>query len=811
MIKKITYLLFFLVLAAQAQDIKVYDEYSRELIKNVTCVNRTQQIKTFCKNGSFINIPNFKIGDVLLFHHKNYYTKMMLYKKNSTQIHLEPKIQNLKSIVFSVSKSPEKKKGIAEKIDVILRNEVLKSAPQTSADLLANVHGIHVQKSQLGGGSPVIRGLEANRVLLVVDGVRMNNAIYRGGHLQNSITVNPLSLERTEIIFGPSSVAYGSDALGGVVHYYTKKLNLSDQFKTHHEAYVRRSSVNNEKTVNFSSTLANTKWSSYTNINYSDFGDLKAGKNRRHGFDNWGLTPFYSDNTDKVFNDSPKKNSNPNIQKNTAYSQLDILQKVLIPINQRLDLVLNGQYSRSSDIPNFGKLNDLKSDGTLKFANWNYGPQKRLLLSSQLQFNNFNNWLRNGKLTLAYQDVSESRIQRKFGDLNKISRIENVDVFSLNGDFSVPLTKNKKRILYYGTELVYNKVNSKSKGEVLEVEDNKITGVASTFDVLSRYPNDGSSYTSAAVYTSYRQKLNDKHTLNTGLRYTHTYLKANWKLDSRLPIDEINVNNDALTASLGHIYALKGNQKIKTVLSTGFRSPNIDDLGKFREKSGKLTVPNVKLRPECLYSGEVTYKNHTKHYKVYFETNLYYTLIKNYISRQGFSGLGRSINFDNEDFRFADQNILANTNSGTAQIYGGLMSLYLKPIRHLKTSGSITYTKGEHLTLNRPLSSIPPIFGSVDVSYHRKKYYLALNYRFALEKDVTDYNLIEGIDNIEETYNESGTPKWSVLNFNSKYHFNRHFWINFQIQNMFDVHYKPFASSLSAPGRNFVTAVYYNF
>ena len=81
---------------------------------------------------------------------------------------------------------------------------------------------IRVQKSQGGGGSPVIRGFEANRVLLVLDGVRMNNGIFRSGHLQNAITVDPNSLERVEIIYGSSSVGYGSDALGGVVHYYTK-------------------------------------------------------------------------------------------------------------------------------------------------------------------------------------------------------------------------------------------------------------------------------------------------------------------------------------------------------------------------------------------------------------------------------------------------------------------------------------------------------------------------------------------------------------------------------------------------------------
>ena len=67
--------------------------------------------------------------------------------------------------------------------------------------------GIRIQKSQGGGGSPAIRVFEANRVLIVVDGVRMNNAIYRSGHLQNSITVDPNNIDRVEIILSIVAVA----------------------------------------------------------------------------------------------------------------------------------------------------------------------------------------------------------------------------------------------------------------------------------------------------------------------------------------------------------------------------------------------------------------------------------------------------------------------------------------------------------------------------------------------------------------------------------------------------------------------------
>ena len=85
-----------------------------------------------------------------------------------------------------------------------------------------------VQQSQQGGGSPILRGFEANRILLVVDGVRLNNAIYRSGHLQNALTVDPFAVRSVEVRHGAGSVQYGSDALGGVIHYHTRSPRWED-------------------------------------------------------------------------------------------------------------------------------------------------------------------------------------------------------------------------------------------------------------------------------------------------------------------------------------------------------------------------------------------------------------------------------------------------------------------------------------------------------------------------------------------------------------------------------------------------------
>ena len=114
---------------------------------------------------------------------------------------------------------------------------------------------------------------------------------------------------------------------------------------------------------------------------------------------------------------------------------------------------------------------------------------------------------------------------------------------------------------------------------------------------------------------------------------------------------------------------------------------------------------------------------------------------------------------------------------------------------------------------NLPLSSIPPFYGDLELKFAKSRFETALSYRFNGKKDYEDYNLIEGIDNIEQSpYNDStgnynGTPKWSTLNFYSKYSLNYSIDIQFKIDNIFDQHYKEFASGISSPGRNFIVSL----
>ena len=811
-----------------SQKVKIIDKQTGKIVRNVTVFNESFVLSLSSDNEGFVDVTEFKENEIIVFSHLSY--ALLKVKKSQIQkqkliVYLTKQSEQLNEVVLSVFKKAEKTNRIAEQIAVISAKDIQQVSPQTSADLLATIPGIKVQKSQFGGGSPVIRGMESNRVLLVVDGVRMNNAIYRKGHLQNSISVAPNMLDKTEVVFGPSSVVYGSDALGGVIHYYTKTPKLSEENLVKSQFFSRFSTVNQEITTNVSAELSFSKWASFTSISYSDFGDLQSGTKRNHGFNDWGKVLYYSENLNGNYNENPTKNSDPTLLRNTGYNQTDVLQKFFVPLSENTDLKVNLQYSTSSDIPRFDRLAELNDEtdvSDLKFAEWYYGPQNRLLISSQLLINPNKNWIENGTITAAYQNIKESRIQRKFGSLDRSYREETVDVFSLNGDFSISLTEDKKRAISYGFEFAYNDVNSNSYGKTLNVVNDKITGFSNDFAVQSRYPDGGSNYMSSAVYIDYRQDVSSKTTLNSGIRFTNTNLNARWIDQSfiQLTDTDISANNSAITATLGYVYRPSKNWQLNSVISSGFRSPNIDDVGRVREKSGNVTVPNIDVKPEFAYNAEIGVQKYFNDKKFRLGTNIYYTLLDNYIQRDYVyesNGSIKQVEFDNE---FG--NAVSNQNKGTAYILGYTINYLGKLSSTINTTGFITYTKGKTYDTEEPMSSIPPLFGQFELNYKKNKVELGANIRFNSKKDIADFNFTEGIDNHDltpivdanATNDEDkyyGSPNWMTVGVNGRYLLNDNFSVQARLNNLFDEHYIEFASGVSSPGRNLSVSVVANF
>lgn len=263
----------------------------RSPIEHVAVFNNSQDKAAITDSLGYLDLSIFPLSDTIIFQHPSFITiRSTREKLNGTAIlALERRKILIDEYVISASKSRESKLIIPYMVDVLERDVLAETTGLTAADILEGTGNIMVQRTQGGGGSPILRGFEANKILLVIDGVRMNNAIYRSGHLQNSITIDHAILDRTEVIFGPSSIMYGSDALGGVIHYYTKDPELSKDTHARIEAgaYTQYASALKGKTGHLDFSMGKKYLGSLTSITYKDLGDIKIGARRSPYLGDW--------------------------------------------------------------------------------------------------------------------------------------------------------------------------------------------------------------------------------------------------------------------------------------------------------------------------------------------------------------------------------------------------------------------------------------------------------------------------------------------------------------------------------------------
>ena len=799
---------------AQAQTVTVIDAFTQQPLEQVMVINQYKDRYTTTNEIGRFELSQFLAEDQLSFQLMGYENLNLTSKEIEAQNHVVALFldeKKLGEIVLSVARTAAQSQKIAEHVSLIDKTAIQKEAPTTGADLLLMAPGVRLQKSQGGGGSPILRGFEANRVLLVVDGIRMNNAIYRSGHLQNAITVDPNSIERVEVIYGASSVGYGSDALGGVVHYYTKTPKINNKETMQSMVSSNFNSAQNAFIQHFETEASLKNWASFSSLTYSDFGDIRMGKNRQHGYNSWGLVNNYSANNTSSYFSSPTANEDPNVQKNSGYSQLDLLQKFVVNLPNESQLLVNLQFSNSSNIPRFDKLNESR-DGTLRFAEWFYGPQKRLLISPQLKLFPRKKLLYKGTVTTAFQQVDESRIKRNFASLSRETQKEKVDVFSINGDFE--MAKTERFSVAYGFEWVHNRIQSEAFAVDLQIANNRVIGQENQRTIPTRYPSDGSRYAIIAGYGNFRFDLNDKTTVALGTRLTNTQLNAAWNdtalIDSEL--DKVASNNTALTGSFSIAYRPSKDWRINLLASSGFRSPNVDDLGKIREDKGMLLVPNPDLAPEYVYTYDGGVSYHPIDKTVSFNLRFYNSLIRNYIGRMAYPIAEDNTTLAPATIMFSDEIVTtqANANIGNGRIYGFSFEGGWRISNPLSATAQFTYTAAaENLELG-PLPSILPYYGGVDLKYTKEKFSLLLRQRFNSSKSPEHYSL-GGEDGLEETpmvttavdpSGFAGSPRWISYSFLGQYRVTERLSLNAAIENIFDLHYRSFASGISAPGRS---------
>lgn len=693
----------------------------------------------------------------------------------------------LQEVVISVNKTAERPADIPQQITLIKQKEIAFRNPATTADALQQLGQVYVQKSQLGGGSPVIRGFEANKVLLVVDGIRLNNAIYRSGHLQNSITVDPNILERLEVIAGAGSVQYGSDALGGVMALFTKQPQLSKDDTTFIRTsnLLRYASANHEKTAHADVNWGGPRWAFLSSVTGSSFADLRRGRHGRGRFRDFGATRFYVqriENQDRLV-----PNPNPAQQRYSGYQQVDLLQKVLFQPRSLQQHLLNVQYSTTSNIPRYDRLQNFTE--APRFAEWYYGPQMRFL-SSYTFTSSKSNWFYDElRLTPAYQRLEESRFVRYFGQDQRNENTEQLHVFSGNLDLRKQL---KQHALRYGVESVYNDVNSQG------VARNVVSG--QTQALVSRYPQ--SNYTTAGVYASHRVALGPRFILSDGLRLSYVRLKAHFDPTYfGQELGRVTQQSTSLNYNLGLVWQLPQQFRLSGLISSGFRNPNVDDLGKtFEQNNGTLIVANPNLKPEQIFYREASLSK-LFGAKGSLTLNGFYSTLTNAIAVRPFAVNGATTAvFQGQSFVTQ-----ANVNIGRARVYGFTAEAEYALQSQLTARATLTQTRGRDQTNNLPLDHIPPLYGQAGVVYAPKRWQLEVYVMANGPKKLRDYSP-SGEDNLNYAPG-GGTPGWQTWNLKAAYQWRKHWTWQAGVENILDRNYRPFASGINAPGRNFILAL----
>lgn len=745
-------------------------------------------------------------------------------KTNTTAADSTREQIDLEEVVISSSNFAEKKKNIAQKIDVISSRTIAQTNAQNMGDLLINTGKIFVQKSQQGGSSPVLRGFEASRILLVIDGVRMNNAIYRSGHLQNIITMDQNSLSRLEVMYGPSSTVYGSDALGGTIHIITKSPELSGdkKFLSTGTVFSRYSSVNEEKAIHADASIGGKKFAWFQAYNFSDFGDMKMGNKYPGKYPDFGRRSYYTGQVNGL--DSVLKNTDDRIQKFSGFLQWDIIQKLLFKQNDRISHSVNFQLSNSTNVPRYDRLQDTKNFGgsigtTLRFAEWYYGPQKRILGAYDL------NVLKAAffdelKLNVNYQDIEESRQTREYRRYDRFdSQAEKVKVFGTT--ISGRKIKGGNELVI-GADVQLNDVQSKANSR------NLITGTVTKLN--TRYPDGTNKMNNFGIYSQHTYKFkNEKLVLNDGIRLQAIHLQSNVIDNSffHLPDTAVKQNNIAVIGNAGIIYTLQKYTTIRASLASGFRAPNIDDLSKVFESSTaaqQVVIPNADLKPEYTYSADLSI-NYFVAEKISFEVTGFYTLFRNAIIKAPYTLNGE----DSIIYNGVKSQVLASQNVNKANLFGCNLVINAELLQGVTFTSTLTYTKGRYKTDNtksstiyekqpggtyalvnryvssKPLDHIPPIMGKTSIVYRHKIFNSDFYLLYNGWKYLDQYNS-DGEDNAQYATLD-GMPSWCTFNWKGNINCTKNLQFQVGVENIFDRNYRYFASGFSASGRNIIVAL----
>ena len=608
--------------------------------------------------------------------------------------------------------------------------------PRTVPESLNIIPGVFVQKTNHGGGSPFIRGLTGNQTLILIDGIRLNNSTFRYGPNQYLNTIDPFSVNKIEVLRGSGSVQYGSDAMGGVIQIFTKDPGYTPENSFKGSVSGRFGSSKMEQSGSTELSYSTSKMVLSGILGIKNFGDLIGG--------------------DTTGRQSP-----------SGYSQSDASLKFKLKVSNNSELILANQFVQQKDVDVYHKV---------QLENFNIN--KMGLQGRNLSY-------------LKYSIDQKSSIFRKIdvtGSLNATVEERNSQK---NSSQSLGLERDKIKTSNLGIEIFSDLSKKWMVNSGLEYYRDKVNSIKNTTNLQSGevsmqrglYP-DNSLYSNTSVYSLHHLALGNFN-LEGGLRY-------NW-LQARIAdkdLGRMKINPGAFVWNSGLNYSI-GKNHIYTSFNTGYRAPNIDDMGTLGIVDFRYEIPAYTLKPEKSYNSEIGYKYFSEHLS--FGAALYRNKLSDLITRVQ---TGQVID---------GYKVYMKENTEEAVIKGIEGFAEFQVSQNLFFDLFASFNHGRNISKAEPLRRVPPFNGNISMKYKMNKFYMKAEMGWADKQD----RLAQG-DKDDNRIPAGGTPGWKVLNFYSGYSL-KYVQLRLSAQNLFNADYRTHGSGINSVGRSLWMSLSFDF
>ena len=651
-------------------------------------------------------------------------------KEDSSYVNLDPAIVTSRSIKILDTENPFV-------ISSITNQQIIEKGARTTPEALMGVSGVFIQKTNHGGGSAFIRGLTGNQTLIVLDGIRLNNAIYRYGPNQYLNTIDMFTVDKIDVLKGIGSVEYGSDAMGGVIHIKTKENASKVLNKISLNNTSKFISSDMEKTNRTAIQYATNKWDFIGGISLKKYGDLVGGGN--------------------IGKQNP-----------TGYNELNYDLKTRIKLSNQSELIYSSQNTIQKNVPIYHKI------ALENFKTNQIDYQIHYLNYLKYKYISHKKWISEIIINASTQRSIEQRSNQK--NNSSIFRNEADTVKNIGLTAEIVSKPNKKWTMNSGFDYYKDEIFS----EAIETSSELNTQVFKR----GLYPN-GSIYKNSSLFNIHNLNFN-KLNIVAGLRYNFIHIQMN-----ELTLGNIAIKPAALVSNYGFNYQLNQHGFLFGSITTGYRAPNIDDLGSLGIVDFRYEIPSYDLRPEKSLNTEIGYKFRSN--KIDFSIAAFKMKLKDIIARVLVDG--KVINGYNV---YNKKNIESSYINGAEVNYNYLLSKYLTWYTNA------TYTYGQNVTKNEPMRRIPPLFGQNKISFVKKNKTLAITHQFSGKQN----RLAQG-DKDDNRIGKLGTPDWNIFNVDAEWQF-KNLSVNTSLINISNVQYKTHGSGVYGMGRSINLTIQWN-